>query len=201
MGILSTSKAAVYLGVGTSDETSATHEHALREAANRMGCEIVKVYRDDAVGSAKGRACPQLKKLCLDAYNRKFDVVMAWSIEGLGRSFRDLIGFLSEIHALKIDLYLHQQGIDTTTSAGKAIFEMTPVLAEFDRAMLREKLRANRAKAKQYGKKLGRPRIDATIENAIRDALQKDDAGIIKIATRFGVGTGTVQRIKAAMVL
>jgi DNA invertase Pin-like site-specific DNA recombinase len=110
-----------------------------------------------------------------------------------------LVGFLSEIHALKIDLYLHKQGIDTTTPGGKAIFEMTGVFAEFERGVIRNRFRDGWAKAKRNGKLRGHRRIAPTIENAIRDALRKGDAGMMKIATRFGVGTGTVQRIKAEM--
>jgi DNA invertase Pin-like site-specific DNA recombinase len=111
-----------------------------------------------------------------------------------------LVGFLSEIHALKIDLYLHKQGIDTTTTAGKAIFEMTGLFAEFERAIVRERFRDVWVKEKREGKKRYHQKIDQAIENAIRDALRKGDAGILKIAARFKVGTGTVQRIKAEMM-
>jgi DNA invertase Pin-like site-specific DNA recombinase len=121
------------------------------------------------------------------------------SVDRLGRSLQDLVGFLSEIHALKIDLYLHQQGIDTTTPAGKAMFQMMGVFAEFERAMIQERVRAGLARAKADGIKLGRPKTDATTEKAIRAALSKGDAGMHKIAARFGVGTGTVQRIRAEM--
>jgi DNA invertase Pin-like site-specific DNA recombinase len=165
-----------------------------------MRCEIVHVYRDHGVSGAKGRdKRPQFDRLCRDATKREFDVVIAWSVDRLGRSLQDLVGFLSEIHALKIDLYLHQQGIDTTTPAGKAMFQMMGVFAEFERAMIQERVRAGLARAKDEGKTLGRPKIDGTTESAIRGALQKGDAGMHKIAARFGVGTGTVQRIKAEM--
>jgi DNA invertase Pin-like site-specific DNA recombinase len=86
----------------------------------------------------------------------KFDVVMAWSVDRLGRSLRDLVGFLNEIHALKIDLYLHQQGIDTATPAGKAMFQMMGVSAEFERAMIQERVGAGLARAKDERKTLGR---------------------------------------------
>jgi DNA invertase Pin-like site-specific DNA recombinase len=102
------------------------------------------------------------------------------------------------MHALKIDLYLHKQEVDTTTPAGKAMFEMAGVFAEFERALFRERFRSGRAVAKRAGKRVTRS-ITPEIEDAIRDALEKGDAGIIKIANRFGVGTGTVQRIKARM--
>jgi DNA invertase Pin-like site-specific DNA recombinase len=191
-------KVAIYLFVGTLDETAAVQERDLRQVADQMGWEIVKLYRDDRISSTKGQPHPQLQKLCLDAYNRKFELVLAWSVERLAYSLHDLVGFLSEMNALKIDLYLHKQGVDTTTPSGRAMFEMAGVFAEFERSVFRERFRSGRAVAKQAGKKVTRS-IAPEIEDAIRDALKKGDAGIIKIANRFGVGTGTVQRIKAAM--
>jgi DNA invertase Pin-like site-specific DNA recombinase len=120
---------------------------------------------------------------------------MAWSVDRLGRSLQDLIGFLAEIHALKVDLYLHQQGLDTTTPSGKALFQMLGVFAEFERAMIQERVRAGLARARANGKVLGRPRIDAKTEDAIRLALKAN--GVRKVAAMVGCGVGTVQRIKA----
>jgi DNA invertase Pin-like site-specific DNA recombinase len=85
-----------------------------------------------AQDSARGRdKRPAFDKLCRDAARREFDMVMAWSVDRLGRSLQDLVGFLSELHALKIDLFLRQQGLDTTTPAGKAMVQMLGVFAEF----------------------------------------------------------------------
>jgi DNA invertase Pin-like site-specific DNA recombinase len=78
-------------------------------------------------------------------------IVMAWSVDRLGRSLQDLVGFLSELHALKIDLFLRQQGLDTTTPAGKAMFQMMGVFAEFERAMIQERVRAGLARARGEG--------------------------------------------------
>ena len=123
-------------------------------------------------------------------------MVMAWSVDRLGRSLQDLVDFLSELHALGIDLFLHQQGLDTTTPAGKAMFQMMGVFAEFERSMIRERVRAGLARAKSEGKRLGRPTIAADVENAIRVALAEPGRpGVRKIAARFGVDPGTVQRI------
>jgi DNA invertase Pin-like site-specific DNA recombinase len=166
-----------------------------------MGCEVVTVYRDHGISGAKGRdECPQFDRLCRDATKRAFGAIMARSVDRLGRSLQDLIKFLTEIHALKIDLYLHQQGLDTTTPAGKAMFQMMGVFAEFERAMIQERVRAGLARAKDEGKRLGRPKIDKETEDAIRKALRrKDRPGILKIAKELGVGTSSVQRIAAEM--
>jgi DNA invertase Pin-like site-specific DNA recombinase len=110
-----------------------------------------------------------------DAARRRFDVVMAWSVDRLGRSLQDLCGFLSELHSLGIDLFLHQQGIDTTTPAGKAMFQMMGVFAEFERSMIVERVRAGVARAKasgtKSGKAFGRPRTPLDLEKRIREAL------------------------------
>ena len=131
-------RAALYLRVSTTDQTTANQEHELREVASRMGCEITKVYKDEGVSGAVGRdKRPAFGELWRAATRREFDLIMVWSVDRLGRSLQDLVGFLSELHALGIDLFLHQQGLDTTTPAGKAMFQMLGVFAEFERAMIR----------------------------------------------------------------
>ena len=191
-------RAVLYLRVSTLDQTTANQERELREVAARMGCDIIKVYKDHGISGAKGREKrPAFDALCRDAAQRKFDVVMAWSVDRLGRSLQDLVAFLSELHALRIDLFLHQQGLDTTTPAGKAMFQMMGVFAEFESAMIQERVRAGLARARSEGKRLGRPPIPADLEKAIRAALNKPGRteGVRKIAARFGVDPGTVQRV------
>jgi DNA invertase Pin-like site-specific DNA recombinase len=91
-------RAVLYLRVSTIDQTTANQERELQEVATRMGCEIVKVYKDHGISGAKGRdKRPALDALCRDAAQRKFDLVMAWSVDRLGRSLQDLVGFLSEL--------------------------------------------------------------------------------------------------------
>jgi DNA invertase Pin-like site-specific DNA recombinase len=128
-------------------------------------------------------------------------MVMAWSVDRLGRSLQDLVGFLSELHALKIDLFLRQQGLDTTTPAGKAMFQMLGVFAEFERTMIAERVRAGLARARGEGKRLGRPPIAPALEKRIREALAAPGRpGVRVIAKRFGVDPGTVQRISRPFV-
>jgi len=190
-------RAVLYLRVSTLDQTTTNQERELREVAERMGVTIVKVYKDHGVSGAKGRDKRlAFDKLCRDAARREFDMVMAWSVDRLGRSLQGLVEFLSELHALRVDLYLHQQGLDTTTPAGKAMFQMMGVFAEFERAMIQERVRAGLARARSEGKQLGRPRINGATENAIRAALNaKNRPGVRQIATQLGVSAGTVQRI------
>ncbi len=122
---------------------------------------------------------------------------MAWSVDRLRRSLQDLVAFLSELHALRIDLFLHQQGLDTTTPAGKALFQMMGVFAEFERAMIQERVGAGLRRAKSEGKRLGGPPLAPALEQRIRGALNARGRtqGVRKIAARFGVDPSTVQRI------
>jgi DNA invertase Pin-like site-specific DNA recombinase len=190
-------RAAIYLRVSTFDQTTANQERELREIAGRSGLQILKVYKDHGISGAKGRdKRPGFDALCRDATKRQFDVVMAWSVDRLGRSLQDLIIFLSELHALGIDLFLHQQGLDTRTPAGKAMFQMMAVFGEFERSMIRERVRAGLARAKDEGTRLGRPPIPQATVDAIKVALgQPGRPGVRKIAAQFGVDPGTVQRI------
>jgi DNA invertase Pin-like site-specific DNA recombinase len=191
-------RAVLYLRVSTIDQTTANQERELREVASRMGCEIARVYKDHGISGAKGRdRRPEFDRLLRDAAQRKFDMVMAWSVDRLGRSLQDLVSFLSELHALRIDLFLHQQGLDTTTPAGKAMFQMMGVFAEFERAMIAERVRVGLRRAKDEGKRLGRPRIAPELEKRILAALRAPNRseGVRKIAARFGVDPSTVQRI------
>jgi DNA invertase Pin-like site-specific DNA recombinase len=193
-------RAVLYLRVSTIDQTVANQERALREAADRAGWEIVHVYRDHGISGSKGRdKRPAFDALHKAAARREFDVVMAWSVDRLGRSLQDLITFLNEIHAVGVDLFLHQQGLDTTTPAGKAMFQMMGVFAEFERSIIAERVRAGMRRAKDAGKHLGRPRIPTEVEQRIREALKAPGRteGVRKIAARFGVNASTVQRINA----
>jgi DNA invertase Pin-like site-specific DNA recombinase len=197
-------RAVLYLRVSTTDQTTANQERELREVASRMGCEITRVYKDHGISGAKGRdRRPEFDRLLRDAAQRRFDVVMAWSVDRLGRSLQDLISFLSELHALHIDLFLHQQGLDTATPSGKAMFQMMGVFAEFERAMIAERVRVGLRRAKGEGKRLGRPRIAPELEKRIQTALNergRTGEGVRGIAKRFGVDPSTVQRISRPFV-
>src|SRR5262244_219154 len=143
-------RAAIYLRVSTQ-------EHELRQAAERADWQVAKVYKDHGISGAKGRnGRPAFDALCRDATKRQFAVVMAWNVDRLGRSLQDLVGFLSELHAANVDLFLHQQGLDTTTPAGKAMFQMLGVFAEFERSIIQERVRAGLRRAVDEGKQLGR---------------------------------------------
>jgi DNA invertase Pin-like site-specific DNA recombinase len=172
----------------------------LEAVAARHGWDVVATFTDAGISGTKGRdKRPGYDRLCRGVARREFDQVAAWSVDRLGRSLQELVGLLAELHAKDVDLYLHQQGLDTGTPAGKAMFQMMGVFAEFERAMIVERVKAGLARARSQGKRLGRPAIAAKTERAIRSALAQGGKGILKIASEHGVGSGTVQRVRAEM--
>lgn len=193
-------RCALYLRVSTDGQTTLNQRRELEAVAERAGWQIVEVYEDAGISGAKGREQrPAFDRLLKDAARRRFDLIAAWSVDRLGRSVQHLVGFLDEVHQLGVDLYLHQQGIDTTTPAGKALFQMMGVFAEFERAMIRERVHAGLNRARAQGKRLGRPKIAPQTEDALRAALRAGSAGLHKIAKAHGVGVSVVQRIKAEL--
>jgi DNA invertase Pin-like site-specific DNA recombinase len=133
-----------------------------------------------------------------DATRGKFDLVAAWSVDRLGRSLRDLIGFLDEIHGAGVELYLHRQALDTSTPAGKAMFGMLGIFAEFERSLIVERVRAGMTRARAQGEHLGRPSIPEATRKAI-EAGQKDGLSGRAIAKQVGVSEATVRRIRSTI--
>src|SRR5215469_11357115 len=192
-------RAAIYVRVSTDKQTGENQIRELRQIAERRGWEVVEEYRDAGISGAKGRDNrPGLDQMLKDAGKRRFDVVMAWAIDRLGRSLIDLLGTIQTLEACGADLYLDQQSIDTTTPAGKLMFQVTGAFAEFERSMIRQRVNAGLKRAVEQGKQLGRPKIAEALEKRIQTQL-RTGKGILKVAREFGVGTGTVQRIKDEM--
>jgi DNA invertase Pin-like site-specific DNA recombinase len=196
-------KAALYLRVSTKDQTTDNQRRELEAVAARLGHKIVDVYEDAGISGAKGRdKRPAFDRLHRDITTRKTDIVMAWSIDRLGRSLQDLVHFLNHLNAKQVGLYLHKQGLDTTTPSGKLMFQMCGAFAEFEREMIRERVSAGMARAKAKGTKsgraIGRPPVKPGVRTAIREAYARGDGGYRTIAKQFGVATMTVRKCIAA---
>jgi DNA invertase Pin-like site-specific DNA recombinase len=193
-------RAALCLRVSTDRQTVENQELQLRQVAERRGWEVVEVYGDTGISGAKGRKDrPGLDRMLNDASRRHFDVIMAWAIDRLGRSLIDLLSVIQHLEAVGADLYIDQQSIDTTTPMGKLVFQVCGAFAEFERAMIQQRIHAGLIRAKKAGKTLGRPRLDPAKDAAIRKALKEGGKGMQRIAAELSVGVGTVQRIKARM--
>jgi DNA invertase Pin-like site-specific DNA recombinase len=192
-------RAAIYLRVSTADQSVDNQRRELIEAAQRHGWHIVAEFSDAGISGTKGRdRRPGFDKLCKAITRREIDLVCAWSVDRLGRSLQHLVTFLSELQASGVDLYLHRQGLDTSTPAGRALFGMMGIFAEFERALIVERTMAGLARARANGSKLGRPRIASDIQARIEASLA-EGVGIQRTARQVGVGVGTVQRIKRAL--
>jgi DNA invertase Pin-like site-specific DNA recombinase len=195
-------RVALYARVSTENQTTDNQLIELRGVAERAGWVIVKEYVDEAISGAKGRdKRPAFDSLLKDASRREFDMVLAWSVDRLGRSLQDLVNFLGDIQANGLGLYLHQQGINTDTPTGKAMFQMCGIFAEFERSMIRERVMSGIARARANPnpnkKPHGRPANLINPEPQIR-ALRAEGKGMLKIAKELGIGVSTVQRVLKA---
>ena len=190
---------ALYLRVSTIEQTVENQQRELEAVAERHGWNVVAVFTDAGISGTKGRdKRPGYDCLCRGIARREFDQVAAWSVDRLGRSLQELVSFLGELHAKNVDLYLHQQGLDTATPAGRAMFQMLGVFAEFERGIIVERVKAGLARARSQGKRLGRRPVSKTVVERIQEQLATG-TGILKTAKALGVGTGTVHRVKRDM--
>ena len=192
-------KAVIYARVSTSHQTVDNQLLELRAAASRMGWTVAAELTDHAISGTKGRADrPAWNKLFTMIQRREVDVVMAWSIDRLGRSIKELVGFMDEVQAAGVDLYVHQQAINTATPAGRMVFHIIASLGEFEREIIVERTRSGIARAKSQGVKFGRPSNvnDGTV--AAVKMLRAKNIGIQKIATTLNIGVGSVYKALAA---
>jgi DNA invertase Pin-like site-specific DNA recombinase len=188
-------RAAIYARVSTDGQSIENQLSELEAVAAKEGWEVVERFVDKGISGSKGRdGRPAFDALCKGIVRREFEVVAAWSVDRLGRSLQDLVAFLNELHSKHTNLYLHKQGIDTTTPAGKLLFQMLGVFAEFERSMIVERVKAGLHRARAQGRTLGRPRVGAATEAKVL-ALREKGNGMRKIARTLGIGNCTVQRI------
>ena len=196
-------RAAIYLRVSTGEQTVENQRRDLEAAATQRGWTIVATYADEGISGSKARdKRPGLDAMLKDATRGKFDVVMCWAVDRMGRSLPDLIASMQELHGAKVDLFLHQQAIDTTTPAGRAMFGMMGVFAEFERSMIQARVKAGMERAKasprEGAKAIGRPKVGDAMEAAVRARLSAG-MGKLKIAKELGIGVSTVMRVAGAV--
>jgi len=192
-----TKRAAIYARVSTDGQTTENQLRELRLVAERNGWLIVQEFIDQSISGAKGREQrPAFDALWKGATRRDFDVVMVWAVDRLGRSLSHLVNFLSELHAKKVDLFIYQQGIDTTTPAGKMLFGMTGVFAEFERAMIQERVKAGITRVRAKGQRWGRRAIQETDPIVCTQILElrRQGLGMVAIGKHVGLSSRTVWR-------
>ena len=191
-------RVALYLRVSTTDQTTRNQRRELRAVAERHGWEVVATYEDAGISGGKAREeRPGFDALMLAVARREIEMVAAWSVDRLGRSLMDLLAFLKDLHAKGVDLFLHQQGLDTSSPSGRAMYQMLGVFAEFERAMIRERVVAGLARARADGTALGRRPVEQSDGKKVKAALamRARGIGIRRIAREVGLGVGTVMRL------
>ena len=185
-------KTAIYARVSTDEQTTDNQVLKLKQVADRNGWKVEAIYADPISGAKSKR--PELDKLMKAIMRKEIDMVMVWSVDRLGRSLQHLTTLLSDIHSKGINLYLHQQGIDTTTPSGKMMFQMCGVFAEFERSMIRERVMAGLDRARSQGKRLGRPPIPPITVDKIK-RLRGEGLSLRKIAKQVGISTTKVHQL------
>lgn len=185
-------RTALYLRVSTTNQTADNQLHELERVAALRGWNVVNVYRDDGISGAKGRdQRPALDGLLRAAAKREIDLIAVWSIDRLGRSLQHLVTTVNDLHAQGVQLYFHQQAIDTTTPSGKLMFGVFSSFAEFERDLIRERIRIGVERARKEGKKLGRPSSVTDSTRAAIVELYKKGMSPKKISQTLRCGVGT----------
>ncbi len=193
-------KAAIYGRVSTIHQNVDNQLLELRQTAKRFNWIVSHEIVDQAVSGSKGRHNrPAFDKLFRMIQKKEIDVVMAWSIDRLGRSIADLTSFMSEVQAAGVDLYIEKQAINTATPSGRMIFGIFAALGEYEREIIRERIHAGLNRARAEGKRLGRPSVASseTVQASVR-LLREKQMPIHQIAKSLKIGVGTVSKILAA---
>jgi Site-specific recombinases, DNA invertase Pin homologs len=192
-------RAALYLRVSTREQTTDNQRIALEALCKQRGWEIVQVYEDAGISGAKGRdKRPGFDMALKDATRGRYDVLVAWAVDRLGRSLTGLLDALQALHGAHVGLVLHQQGLDTTTPAGRAMFQMLGVFAEFERSLIQERVYAGLDNARRKGIHLGRRFLDEEKAEQARK-LFSQGYSINAVAKTLRIGNSAAARVRKEM--
>jgi DNA invertase Pin-like site-specific DNA recombinase len=192
----STLRVALYGRVSTLDKGQDVNLqlNELREYGERRGWKIAGEYVDSVSGAKESR--PELNRLMADAKKRKFDVIAVWKLDRFGRSLKHLVLTLADLESLGIAFVSLREGFDLSTPSGRLMFHIIGAMAEFERNLIRERVRAGMAHARAKGRKLGRTRIH--VDMAAVEARRARGESLRAIARDLGVSAALlVKRIKA----
>jgi DNA invertase Pin-like site-specific DNA recombinase len=186
----STKVVALYARVSTLDQNCEVQLEDLRRHASKRFARCYE-YTDAGVSGTQ-RHRPQLDALMRDARKRMFDVVLVWKFDRFARSLKHLIESLDEFNALGINFISLTEGVDTTTSAGQLLFHIVGAVAQFERDLIAERVRAGMAHARAMGKRIGRPRAVVDVEAVAK--LRREGRSLREIATRLNIPVSRVRR-------
>ena len=191
----------IYGRVSTNNQSVSNQLHDLKEVCERNGWTIVDEYIDEGISGTHGRdKRPEFDRLLKDVNRKRFDGILVWDISRLGRSLQHLVSFLNDVISKDIDLYIHKQGIDTSTPTGKMMFGFISVMSEYERTLISERVKSGLETAKRNGKKLGRKtNVNGGTRNVVIE-LRKSGMSLNKICKTVGIGSGTVYRLLGSEV-
>jgi DNA invertase Pin-like site-specific DNA recombinase len=167
----------------------------LREYASRRGWEIAGEYVDEGVSGSK-ESRPELNRLMGDSHRRQFDMVLVWKIDRFGRSLKHLVNALADLDAYGVTFASLKDNLDLSTPSGRLMFQIVGAMAEFERALIQERVKAGLDNARRTGKRLGRPRRVVDLDGITR--MKAEGRSLRSIAEKVGVGYGTVRMRLAA---
>jgi DNA invertase Pin-like site-specific DNA recombinase len=163
----------------------------LREYASRRGWNVVGEYVDEGVSGSK-ESRPQLNRLMADVHRRKFEIVLVWKIDRFGRSLKHLVNALADLDSYSVAFVSLRDNLDLSTPSGRLMFQIIGAMAEFERALIQERVRAGLKSARARGTRLGRPRTSVDADQIAR--LRAAGASWREISQEMGIGTGTAVR-------
>ena len=189
-----TKRAALYVRVSTFDQSTKAQETELNTFAAARGWSISRVYADRISGTKTSR--PELDELMKDCRQRKVDVVLVWKFDRFARSLRHLVTALEEFKRLGIDFISATEGVDTTIPSGELVFQIFGAIAQFERALISERVKSGLSEAKRNGVQLGRPPIKRLSEAEIKQIRSARAKGIPlrTISKRLGASSGPCTR-------
>ena len=184
-------RAALYLRVSTLDQHPATQLHDLRGLAAQRGYEIVGTY-EDRISGAKARR-PGLDQMMVDGRRGKFDVVLVWAFDRLARSVRHFLEVLDELNHLEIEFVSFRENIDTGGPLGRAMVIIVGAIAELERSLIIERVRAGMRRARLEGQRLGRPPLNVDRAALIQD--RRRGQSLTQLAKLYGISRASVVRV------
>ena len=188
-------RAALYVRVSTVDQHPETQLHDLRQLAAQRGLQIVGEYVDHGFSGMRARR-PELDRMMEDARRHKFDVLMVWSCDRLARSTRHLLQTLDELSGFGIQFLSQREAIDTEGPIGRAIIVIVSAMAELERCIIIERVRAGMRRARLEGRQIGRSRLDVNREQVIQD--RRSGMSLTQVAKKHRISRASVCRLMKA---
>jgi DNA invertase Pin-like site-specific DNA recombinase len=190
-------RVGIYVRVSTSGQSTRAQELELREFSRRRGWLVHKVYEDRGFSGAKERR-PALDEMLADCRRRRLDIVLVWKFDRFARSLKQLVSALEEFRKLRVDFISATEGIDTTLASGELVFGIIASMAQFERSLIAERVRAGLARARKEGVRLGRPAIKRLTPDEIR-SVRKDRASgrfsLRGLAVKYRTSLWTMQQL------